>query len=410
MKALNVSLALTPNKPQQVGRLLYQQRKIYFEYDAQWLQSGFALSPFHLQLTPQLLQDKIGLWQGLHGVFNDSLPDGWGLLLMDRQLRKENIDPRIIMPLDRLAWLGSRTMGALTYEPVTGPESDALLVDIHEMAKNAGQVYAGTSEEVLPELFRAGGSPGGARPKALIAIKSAIKGDQVVTGDGELQSGFKSWLVKFNAKDDFSDAGNIEYAYSLMAKDAGIEMPETQLLEGCYFAVRRFDREGQQRAHVHTFGNMVGADFRVPTLDYADLFKVVSEVTRDRRETLKAFRQMVFNIATHNRDDHSKNFAFVWHQKDKTEANQGNWKLTPAYDLMFSNGIHGEHTMTVAGEGKSPSLNGITQLAKQTGLEKEMQRIIEQINDVVSKWEDYARQAEVSVKSAKTIARYLMVI
>lgn len=406
MKALNVSLALTPNKPQRVGRLLYQQRKIYFEYDAQWLQSGFALSPFHLQLTPQLLQDKIGLWQGLHGVFNDSLPDGWGLLLMDRQLRKKGIDPLTIMPLDRLAWLGSRTMGALTYEPVIGPESDALLVDIHKMAKNAGQIYAGTSDEVLPELFRAGGSPGGARPKALIAIK----GNQIVTGDGELELGYNFWLVKFNAKDDFSDAGNIEYAYSLMAKDAGIEMPETQLLEGCYFAVRRFDREGQQRAHVHTFGNMVGADFRAPTLDYADLFKVVSEVTRDRREVLKAFRQMVFNIATHNRDDHSKNFAFVWQQKYNNKVDKGSWKLTPAYDLMFSNGIHGEHTMTVAGEGKSPTLNEITQLAKQVGLEKEMQSIVDQVNDVVSKWGQYAKQADVSAKSVKIISKYLISI
>ncbi len=410
MKALNVSLALTPNKSQRVGKLLYQQRKIYFEYDAQWLQNGFALSPFHLQLTPQLLEDKIGLWQGLHGVFNDSLPDGWGLLLMDRQLRKESIDPRSIMPLDRLAWLGSRTMGALTYEPVTGPESDALLVDIHEMAKNAGQIYAGTSEEVLPELFRAGGSPGGARPKALIAIKSGINADQMVTGDGELQPGYTSWLVKFNAKDDFADAGNIEYAYSLMAKDADIDMPETQLLEGRYFAVRRFDREGQQRVHVHTFGNMVGADFRVPTLDYADLLKVVSEVTRDRREVLKGFRQMVFNIATHNRDDHSKNFAFVWCNKDESEVSQGGWKLTPAYDLMFSNGIHGEHTMTIAGEGKSPSLNEITQLAKQAGLEKERGSIVEKVNDVVSKWENYANQTEVSDKSKKTIAKYMTVI
>jgi len=409
MKALNVLLALTPDQPQFIGRLLYQQRNIYFEYDAEWLQRGFALSPFHLPLKPQLLQDNIGLWQGLHGIFNDSLPDGWGLLLMDRQLRKKGIDPRTIMPLDRLAWLGSRTMGALIYEPVTGPESDALLIDIHEMAKNAGQVYEETSDEVLPELFRAGGSPGGARPKALIAI-STTKDSHIVTGDGELPLGYEPWLVKFNAKDDFVDAGNIEYAYSLMAKDAGIDMPETQLLEGRYFAVRRFDRSGSHRAHVHTFGNMVGADFRVPTLDYADLFKVVSEVTRDRREVLKAFRQMVFNIATYNRDDHSKNFAFVWHQDPKEARDKGNWKLTPAYDLMFSNGIHGEHTMTVAGEGKSPTLYEIRQLAKQTGLEKEMPTMVDQVNEVVAKWDYYAEQADVSAKNKKVVGKYLITL
>jgi len=385
VRALNVLFAADPHNPVKVGVLFQQQRSLYFEYDAEWLSEGFALSPYQLKLSSHLIQDETRLWQGLHGVFNDSLPDGWGLLLMDRELRKSGIDPRSISPLDRLAWLGHRTMGALVYEPVEGPDSDPVLVELNRLAENAQQVFAGSSSEVLPELFRAGGSPGGARPKALIATN----GEQVVTADGEIPQGFTPWLVKFAAKDDFPDAGNIEYAYSLMARDAGLEMPETVLMDGQYFAVRRFDRIDNHRLHTHTFGNMVGADFRVPSLDYEELFRVVLDVTKSRQELLKALRQMIFNIATHNRDDHSKNFSFFWNGSEQA------WRLTPAYDLMFSNGIHGEHTMTVAGEGKQPGRDHVMQLARKFSVEQEAALSMEQMNAVVQNWAHYAEQAGV---------------
>ena len=385
MRALNVLFAADPRCPVKVGVLFQQHRSLYFEYDAEWLSEGFALSPYQLKLSSHLIQDETRLWQGLHGVFNDSLPDGWGLLLMDRELRKSGIDPRSISSLDRLAWLGHRTMGALVYEPVEGPDSDPVLVELNRLAENAQQVFAGSSSEVLPELFRAGGSPGGARPKALIATN----GEQVVTADGEIPQGFTPWLVKFAAKDDFPDAGNIEYAYSLMARDAGLEMPETVLMDGQYFAVRRFDRIDNHRLHTHTFGNMVGADFRVPSLDYEELFRVVLDVTKSRQELLKALRQMIFNIATHNRDDHSKNFSFFWNGSEQA------WRLTPAYDLMFSNGIHGEHTMTVAGEGKQPGRDHVMQLARKFSVEQEAALSMEQMNAVVQNWAHYAEQAGV---------------
>ena len=385
MRALNVLFAADPRCSVKVGVLFQQHRSLYFEYDAEWLSEGFALSPYQLKLSSHLIQDETRLWQGLHGVFNDSLPDGWGLLLMDRELRKSDIDPRSISPLDRLAWLGHRTMGALVYEPVEGPDSDPVLVELNRLAENAQQVFAGSSSEVLPELFRAGGSPGGARPKALIATN----GEQVVTADGEIPQGFTPWLVKFAAKDDFPDAGNIEYAYSLMARDAGLEMPETVLMDGQYFAVRRFDRIDNHRLHTHTFGNMVGADFRVPSLDYEELFRVVLDVTKSRQELLKALRQMIFNIATHNRDDHSKNFSFFWNGSEQA------WRLTPAYDLMFSNGIHGEHTMTVAGEGKQPGRDHVMQLARKFSVEQEAALSMEQMNAVVQNWAHYAEQAGV---------------
>ena len=397
MKRLNVLMETNNDNPIKVGLLVQQQRTIHFEYDAEWLAKGFSLSPYYLPLSAGLINDTTQLWQGLHGVFNDSLPDGWGLLLMDRQLTKLGIDPRQISPLERLAWLGQRTMGALTYQPTTGPDNEPLLIELNELANNAQQLFSGTSDEVLPQLFRAGGSPGGARPKALIASK----GDQLVTADGKIPKGFTPWLVKFNAKDDFIDAGNVEYAYSLMAKDFGLKMPETQLMEGKYFAVKRFDKTATTRTHVHTLGNMIGVDYRLPALDYHDLFKVVLDVTKSRQELAKALRQMIFNIVVHNRDDHSKNFSFLYNEIEK------NWKLTPAYDLMFSDGIQGEHTMTIAGEGRHPLKKHVMQLAEEFKMEKEASALIKQANNLIQQWGEYAEKASVSTKSKKIIEPYL---
>ena len=393
MKSLDVLLATNPEQPQTIGRLFIQNRQIFFEYNTEWLSEGFSVSPYSLPLSSGLIKDDSGIWQGLHGVFNDSLPDGWGLLLMDREMRKAGINPRNITPLDRLAWLGHRTMGALVYEPSDGPSGDPLMVDLHSMANNAQQLFAGTSETVLPELFRAGGSPGGARPKALIAIN----GDLITTADGDIPTGYTPWLVKFNAKGDFKDAGKIEFAYSQMAKDAGIDMPETQLLEGEYFAVRRFDRANNQRIHVHTLGNLIASDFRIPSLDYADLFKVVLDITKSRVELLKAFHQMIFNIATHNRDDHSKNFAFIWNAVLKK------WQLSPAYDLMYNDGVYGEHTMTVNGEGKKPSVFDILALARTFDVVNEVSQLLNETGNVIAKADDYFHEAGVSPDSIKQL-------
>jgi serine/threonine-protein kinase HipA len=293
--------------------------------------------------------------------------------------------------------------GALVYEPATHTNNDPLLIEIQQLANNAHAIYQGTSDTVLPELFRAGGSPAGARPKALVATQ----GETMMTAEGTIPAGFTPWLLKFNANDDFVDTGNIEYAYSLMARDAGLEMPITCLMEARYFAVQRFDRcyavEGSHyhRVHTHTLWNMIGADFRLANLDYIDLLQVVSNITQSHTQLCNAFRQMLFNIATHNRDDHSKNFAFIWDEQRKK------WRLSPAYDLMFSAGIYGEHTMTIAGEGKKPHRKHIAHVAQKFGLEKVMDKIIAEVNHVVVQWEDYAQKAGVSKKNTGVLGGYI---
>ena len=319
---------------------------------------------------------------------------------MDRELRKAGIDPGEINPLDRLAWLGTHTMGALIYQPDRNQNDAPLIVDIANLGENAVQLYEGKTDKILPALFRAGGSPGGARPKVLVATKA----DQIITAEGDIPPGYTPWIVKFNTKEDFPDAGNIEYAYSLMAKDAGIDMPHTTLMAEKYFAVHRFDRIEGRRQHMHTLGNMIGADFRIPNLDYIELMKVVLDVTKNQQQLLKAFRQMVFNIVTHNRDDHSKNFSFIWNE------NAQGWQLSPAYDLMFSTGINGEHTMTIAGEGKFPEREHVMKVAKAITMGEKARQIVDEVNEIVSNWSRYMDMASVSDKSKQILRNHISML
>lgn len=403
MKKLTVKLTRSTDDAITVGTLAEQNRRIYFEFDPAFLDTGLNLSPFKLPLQPGLIEHVDLAFGPLPGVFDDSLPDGWGLLLMDRHFRKQRLDPATLSPIDRLIYLGTRTMGALTYHPPLKMERDDRLIDLFELGRNAAEVLAGDVAEVLPQLMRAGGSPGGARPKVLVGIH----GDQIISGEDNLHEGFEHWIVKFAAKVDVRDAGPMEYAYALMAKAAGIVLPEFRLLEvrhgrssRHYFGVKRFDRmPGNARIHTHTFAGLIHANFRIPSTDYGDLLKVTRALTRNHSDVLRTFRQMVFNVAAHNRDDHAKNFTFMLNSDDE-------WSLTPAYDLIFSSGPGGEHTMTVLGEGRQPTTSHCMKLAEQAGIKpREASAIIEAVNAAVARWPDFADQAGCTRKITTMISR-----
>ncbi len=409
MRKLTVKLQRSPKDVPTVGTLAEQDRRIYFEYDPVFLDTGLQLSPFKLPLRPGLIVHTDLAFGPLPGVFDDSLPDGWGLLLMDRHFRRQGIDPATLSPLDRLAYLGTRTMGALTYHPPREIDRDDRLIDLHQLGCNAEDFLAGRAAEVLPELMRAGGSPGGARPKVLVGIHD----DQIISGEDDLPNGFEHWIVKFTAKAEARDAGPVEYAYSLMAQAAGIDMPQTRLFEvrhgrsvRRYFGVQRFDRaQGNRRIHVHTFGNLIHANFRIPSTDYADLFKVTRSLTRNHRDVLRLFRIMVFNIAAHNRDDHAKNFAFT------LDGQTGEWSLAPAYDLTYSSGPGGEHTTTVLGEGRHPTRDHCLKLAEQAGIQsRSAGTIIEEATTAIGRWPDFASQAGCTTKIISTIAKALRIL
>ncbi|OGR59922.1 MAG: hypothetical protein A2X36_13590 [Elusimicrobia bacterium GWA2_69_24] len=400
MKKLQVRFARRPGESLLVGALAEDRGRVYFEYAPEFLSTGLNLSPFRLPFEGGLFEHADRGFGPLPGLFDDSLPDGWGLLLMDRHFRSRGLDPAGVGPLERLSWLGTRTMGALTYHPPTErSEGDGGVFDLHELARRSQELLAGDAVEVLPQLLRAGGSPGGARPKVLVGVR----GGSLRSGEDDLPVGFEHWIVKFAAKKDLPDAGPAEYAYALMAAAAGIDMPPARLFKtsegGRFFGVKRFDRAGDRRFHIHTFGNLIQSDFRVPSADYADLLKAASLLTRDHRDVLRAFRRMVFNVAARNRDDHVKNFAFIMDDRS------GGWALSPAYDLSSAPGPGGEHSMTLAGEGKDPGRAHILRLAGPAGISRaQAAAIIDEVRAAVDRWRGFAAQAGVSRAGSREIA------
>lgn len=392
MRKIDVKFQFTPGKSMPVGTLAEHERRVWFEYHENFLQSGLQLSPFKLPLKPGLMEHMDRHIGDIPGVFNDSLPDGWGLLLMDRHFRRQGIRLDTLSTLDRLVYLGKRTMGALTYHPPAAPEAPCEAIDLFQLGRNAEAIFEGDERNVLPQLIRMGGSPGGARPKALIGIK----GNQIISGEEDLPDGYQHWIVKFSARNDTPYSGPIEYAYSQMAGEAGIDMPETRVFElgsgsarRGYFAVRRFDRQrGNRRLHMHTFANLVHIDFRIPTTDYEDLLKVTFALTQNHRDVLRLFRLMVFNIATNNRDDHAKNFSYLF------DHEHNEWALAPAYDLTFCEGPGGEHSTTILGEGRHPTRQHCLELAKRIGIKpNHALEAIDAVNASVTKWKRFADQA-----------------
>ena len=334
-----------------IGRLAQRGKSIHFEYSQDFLASGIELSPFKLPLRSGVFEDKDRSFGGLFGLFNDSLPDGWGLLLLDRVLRGKDIRLEEISPFLRLAMVGTGGMGALEYVVEDykdgGGKPDALCLD--GLAEESRKILAEEDNplESVNELLRLGGSSGGARPKILADVSDD---GSVILPAGTGGAGFSPWLIKFHAREEGSDQGLVEYAYSLMARDAGVAMPQTRLFPSRttdgFFGVARFDRENGQKVHAHTACGLLHADHRHASLDYESLIKLTKVLTMDVREVEKMVRLMVFNVKAGNRDDHSKNFSFLL-------DSQNRWKMAPAYDLTPSAGFGGEHAAMVNGKGRN---------------------------------------------------------
>ena len=399
---LHVSLDAGEER-RKVGRLAYLDRRIFFEYETAFITSGIEISPFKLPLKPGVQTPDTTLFEGLFGVFNDSLPDGWGRLLLDRSVEKHGVLRGQLSPLDRLAYVGNRGMGALSYEPeLTAGQADAGSLSLDRLAEESATVLKGESGEVFEELLRLSGSSSGARPKIVAQVSADKK--SIIHGERELAPGYSHWMIKFPSSQDARDIGAIEYAYSLMAKEAGIAMPETHLFRtkrSRYFGANRFDRNGSRRIHMHSLSGLIHADHRTPSLDYDLMLSVTMRLTRDVREVEKVFRLACFNVLAHNRDDHAKNFSFLLNA-------QNEWVFAPAYDLVFSFGPGGEQSTLVMGEGKNPGVQDLLRLGKQHRI-KGATSIIDTVQAAVARWKSIAAEAGVSAKSRKEIAERLHV-
>ena len=367
-----------------VGRLATRARQILFEYDSAFLASGLELSPFKLPLRAGVVVGDPARFDGLMGLFEDSLPDGWGRLLIDRWAARAGLSPAALGPLDRLSMVGAGAIGALVYQPEVAVEVPSV-VDLPEIAGEVERVLKGAKARDLDRLMALGGSPQGARPKALVQLSDD---GTVVIGDRRSRPGFVHYLVKFGARDDPPHAGVLELAYMRMASAAGIDVPPTRMLGRTarhrgYFAIRRFDREGARKVHVHTLAGLLHAPHDRPTMGYRELLLTTRRLTRDEAAVAEIFRRACFNVFAHNRDDHTRNFAFLMDPR-------GGWRPSPAYDLTFSSGPGGEHAMLVGGEGATPTEKDLLALAASVDL-KRPRALLEEVRAAVN---DFARHAD----------------
>jgi serine/threonine-protein kinase HipA len=410
MKILNVIFHGLPGGTRlRAGRLAYQDKKCFFEYDGAFLEGGINLSPLNLKWIPGLQESNREPFNGLHGVFNDSLPDGWGLMIMDRAVRAVGRDPRSMTPIDRLAFVGNRAMGAVSYEPDEGATFESKPVeplDLSSVGSEATALFEGSLEEVFEHHIVHGTPSGGARPKILVGLTQY--GSQAVTGAEDLPVEYSHWLAKFptGRSPEQQAEGRVEYLYHLMAKNAGIEMMPCRLYEQkngpAYFLTKRFDRlEGNRRVHVHSLAGLVHADFRNPDFEYRELMKLTANLTRSYAEKLQLFKRLVFNVLCGNRDDHTKNFAFVLNQ-------QAEWVNSPAYDLTFNSGMAGEHSMTVNGKGKNIKEEDLLAVAELGSISAVQARTaIEEVAESVSCWDKLARNQDILSSQRQEILKYV---
>ncbi len=345
------SMSLTPDN-----------RLCVFEYDREWLAYGFSISPLELPLKPGMFIAKPTPFNGDFGIFEDSLPDGYGRYLLHKALLREGINDSDLSALDRLSIVGSGGMGALTYAPVsnivTGEESD----DFDMLQQKALEVLRERQDDDAELLLFNSGNSGGARPKAVFS-----------DSDGH-------WLVKFRHTYDPKNIGEQEYIYNETARKCGITVPDFKLVNGKYFASRRFDlTQSGERLHTATAGGLLCISLGNPILDYSNLLALTGFLTQNPKDVEEMFRRMVFNYLTDNKDDHCKNFSFIVR---RDSSGKWRWHIAPAYDLtLCTEGYNGEHATSVNGTGH-PTISDFIAVGTKIKLpETVCRRIIEEVAD-----------------------------
>lgn len=391
----------------EVGTLADDGNDVIFQYSPAALAQGLELSPIRLPLRSLAYPDQqiqyVSL-QRLPGLLYDSLPDGWGTKLMNRKMRERGMQVESITPLDRLAYLGSNTMGALTYAPGNDSLIDSSALTLTQLASEVENFLVDGDSNVLAELARAGGSPGGARPKAVVYFNPETA--QMSTQSGQVADE-EPWLVKFPGGDDAVDSCALEELYARMAGVCHLGMTQTRHFElaggKTAFGSRRFDRQGGHRVHVHSLAGILQSNFQIASLSYEDYFKLTRTLTRDQRELKKAVQRCIFNVLMNNKDDHAKNFAFMM-------TKEREWKLAPPYDLTYCPGYRGEHFLDIAGEGKAPTRDHIIQAAAAAGLgSKDVGDLIGDVLESTSH-DVFKRLAKDLPIKSKTIAETVKII
>ena len=376
--SLQVRLHFSSKKNILIGTLSQIERESVFQFAPSFLSNPLPISPFHLALSPSVQTYNRKGNMETFGVFEDSLPDGWGRKIIDRHFA--HAYGRTPTLLERFSCIGHEGMGALTYHPCKDVDPFETPLDLAELAENAWDFDDDKVEEALPELRRLAGSSGGARPKALIELNEST--GTIARNVPELPDGFSHWIIKFNTKRDGIHSGPLEFAYNEIARRAGADVPPCRLIEtkiGRFFATRRFDRQPNgNRLHLHSAAGLLHADFRIPGDEYEILFRLTDALTRNYASKKELFRRVCLNVFAHNRDDHLKNFAYLM------DAN-GEWTLSPLFDFTYNEGPNGWQSLSVAGEGKQPGEKDLLRLADQVNLNtQDAQKIIETVQTAIA--------------------------
>jgi serine/threonine-protein kinase HipA len=324
------------------------------------------------------------------------------MLLLNRALEKWGQSLNDINVIDQLAYIGDGGKGALIYRPAFSESRYCTKqIDLDQLKTAMDEVYYGTSTVVIDELLSLGGSSGGARPKANVAYNSST--NELIHGQNRLPEDFSHWIIKFPSSEDSRDIANIELAYHKLALKSKIIMSECRLFESTngfqVFGTKRFDRIGNERIHMHSLAGLTHDNFRLSNMDYGHIIDVAYQLEKSALAREKVLRLAAFNVYSHNRDDHSKNFSWLM---DKF----GNWTMAPAYDLTCSSAGLNEHCTTVAGEGANPSRKNLLELAHEFSISKPNE-IIDEVQEALSQWPEIAKDCEVSSASTRRIQEKL---
>lgn len=404
VRRLHAGLAFDPENVRPVAQIAWDsaRRSAAVEWDPAFVAEPLPISPYTVKTLAGLYRTGTpAAFEGLPGVFGDSLPDGWGRLLIDRELERRGSGRTAITPVDRLAIVGTHGMGALVYRPEE-LVVDRCGVDLDWFADLAMNMAEDASVEDLGKARAAAGGSAGARPKFVALLEpetGRLRDHRRAPERGERQV-----LIKYRAAADGPTAIEEEEAYARMARTAGIAMPWTTVLRSgrgdTFLAVERFDRSGVGRVHMHTAAGLLDVDFRQPSIDYENLLKLVRWTTRHAGDQDEMFRRMAFNALAHNRDDHLKNHAFLM------DAG-GSWRLSPAYDVSFSDGPGGEHHLAIAGEGRRPGRQHLEAVGRALGMKPAaIAAILDPLRAAIADWPRHADAAGVPARRAKQIAAY----
>ncbi|ATQ43384.1 type II toxin-antitoxin system HipA family toxin [Caulobacter mirabilis] len=400
---LSVGLMLEDAAPAlPTARLAMDASIAQLEWSPEIIARGLRLAALDTYPPERGLQAARGrTFDGLHGFLTDSLPDGWGYLVMRRRLAKLGVDIASLTPLERLALVGEQGRGALVFAPATAPDDPVETLDLDALSDAATTLLAGEADGLADTLAGLAGGSGGARPKVHVGFDAQ---GAISVGTGESPPGFAPWIVKFRAPEDPEDIGPIEGAYADMARAAGLTLSSHRLLPArngpAYFATRRFDRpDGGGRRHMVSLAGALEAPADRPSASYDTFLRATRAITRQADDVAEAFRRMLFNILASNRDDHTRQHAYLMDPA-------GDWRLSPAYDLTYAPGPGGEHYMDIEGEGRRPTRVHVETLGERHGFDRRrIALMIDETRAAIETWPRLAAAVDVSRTSSELIGK-----